>query len=146
MDPVPVFSQIKSFAQWAIAGDSEGARETQIQFVKGLRVKLDYVPVVGPLKGAVHYVCGDEEGGDNAVKASFHTTGVIGGGVTGFMVGGPVGAAAGVVAGGFVMDFRFVEDVLRITKDPKDGGNYVDLIGRAVLDVMPESKIRFILF
>ncbi|KAL3837578.1 hypothetical protein ACJMK2_022926 [Sinanodonta woodiana] len=183
MDAVPFLSQIKSFAQWAsrnskgaretqmnflklcpvvsqgtsmvqaIAGNSEGARETQMQFLKGVNGMVDSVPGVGHVKGAVHYVFGDREGGDNAMKAASHTTGVIGGGVGGFIVGGPVGAVAGGVAGGILMDdiitlaevavngeeakpYGACDTIMRIIKDPTDGGNYVDLIGASVLDGM----------
>ncbi|KAL3837645.1 hypothetical protein ACJMK2_022991 [Sinanodonta woodiana] len=181
MDAVPLFSQIKSFAQWAsgnsegaretqknflkmcpvvsqrtslvqaIAGDWEGARETQIQFLMFVDGMVDSVPVVGHVKGAVHYVCGDKERGDNAMKAASHTTGVIGGGVGGFLVGGPVGAAAGGAYGGVLMDgiislaevavdgekakpYGFLENVVHIANNPMDGGSYVDLIGSIVLD------------
>ncbi|KAL3837580.1 hypothetical protein ACJMK2_022928 [Sinanodonta woodiana] len=183
MDAVPVFSQIKSLAQWAtgnkkgavvtqdnflklcpvvsqgtsvvqaIAGDCEGARETQIQFLKGINGMVNSVPVVGHVKGAVHYVCGDKEGGDNAMKAASHTTGVIGGGVGGFLVGGPVGAAAGGAYGGVLMDgiislaevavdgekakpYGACDTIMRIIEDPSDGGNYVDLIGATAFDAM----------
>lgn len=64
----------------------------------------DGTPGVGHVKGAVHYACGDKDGGDAAMKASSRTVGVIGGGVAGFAVGGPVGAAMGGVAGGGAMD------------------------------------------
>ncbi|KAK6474083.1 hypothetical protein HHUSO_G26236 [Huso huso] len=181
MDAIPVFSQLKSFVQWAsgdskgaeetqtnflklcpvvsqgrsavqaIMGDEKGARETQIEFLKGVNGMVDSVPVVGHVKGTVHYICGDKEGGDNAMKAASHTTGVIGGGVGGFLIGGPVGAAVLGAAGGALMDevitigeiavngekakpYGFVDNVVRIVENPKNGGNYVDLIGATVLD------------
>ena len=62
------------------------------------------VPVVGHIKGGIHYICGDDEKGDDAMKASSRTTAVFGGGVGGFFVGGPVGAVAGGVAAGAVVD------------------------------------------
>lgn len=125
MDGFPVISQVKSLVQWAsgdsegaeetqknflklcpvisqatsavqaIAGDEEGARETQLAFLEGVNAMVDSVPVVGHVKGTVHYICGDKDRGDNAMKAASHTTGVIGEGVAGFLIGGPVGAAAG---------------------------------------------------
>ncbi|MGH0141274.1 UNVERIFIED_CONTAM: hypothetical protein FKN15_077998 [Acipenser sinensis] len=181
MDAIPVLSQLKSFVQWvagdsegaeetqanflqrcpvvaqgtsavqAIMGDQEGARQTQIEFLKGLNDKVDSVPVVGHVKGTVHYICGDKKGGDKAMKAASHTAGVIGGGVGGFLVGGPAGAVVLGAAGGALMDgaitigdsavngenakpYGFVDNVVRIVDDPTNGGNYVDLIGATVLD------------
>jgi len=63
----------------------------------------DGIPVVGHVKGGIHYAVGDREGGDKAMKAASRTVGVIGGGILG-MAGGPAGAIAGGVAGGAVMD------------------------------------------
>ena len=60
----------------------------------------DGIPVVGHVKGGIHYICGDKEGGDNAMKSSSRTVGVIGGGVGGFFVGGPAGAIGGGLTGG----------------------------------------------
>jgi len=64
---------------------------------------VDNVPVVGHVKGAVHYVCGDKEGGDKAMKSASRTTGVVLGGAAG-IVGGPAGMVAGGVAGGAAVD------------------------------------------
>ena len=99
----PVVSQGTSAVQ-AMMGDTEGARETQLEFVGFLNDTADSIPVVGHVKGGIHYVCGDTEGGDKAMKSSSRTTGVIGGGVVGFVFGGPPGAAVGGAAGGLLVD------------------------------------------
>ena len=57
------------------------------------------VPIVGHIKGGIHYACGDKDGGDNAMKAASRTIGVVGGGAVGIL-GGPAGMIAGGVAGG----------------------------------------------
>ena len=62
------------------------------------------VPVVGHIKGGVHYIVGDTEGGDNCMKAASRTTGAVLGAAGGFVVGGPAGAVAGGVAGGAALD------------------------------------------
>ena len=64
----------------------------------------DSVPVIGHAKGTIHYICGDREGGDNAMKAASRTIGVAAGGIGGFVVGGPIGAVAGGISGGAAMD------------------------------------------
>ncbi|PAV85736.1 hypothetical protein WR25_14784 isoform B [Diploscapter pachys] len=64
----------------------------------------DGFPVVGHIKGAIHYIARDKDGGDKAMKSASRTTGVMAGGVGGFFVGGPVGAVAGGIAGGLAMD------------------------------------------
>lgn len=65
---------------------------------------VDGVPGVGHAKGAIHYLVGDEIGGDKAMKSASRTVGVIAGGAGGFVVGGPVGAVAGGIAGGAAAD------------------------------------------
>jgi len=64
---------------------------------------VDNVPVVGHVKGAVHYVCGDKDGGDKAMKSASRTTGVIIGGAVG-IAAGPAGMVAGGIAGGAAVD------------------------------------------
>jgi len=64
---------------------------------------VDNVPVVGHVKGAVHYVCGDKEGGDKAMKSASRTSGVIIGGAVG-IAAGPAGMVAGGIAGGAAVD------------------------------------------
>jgi len=64
---------------------------------------VDNVPVVGHIKGAIHYACDDKEGGDKAMKSASRTTGVVAGAVVG-IPGGPVCMMAGGAAGGAAMD------------------------------------------
>ena len=61
------------------------------------------VPVVGHIKGAVHYAMNDKEKGDEAMKTASRTVGVIAGGIIGSLAG-PVGAVSGGIAGGALMD------------------------------------------
>ena len=72
--------------------------------VSTLNDAVDGVPVLGHVKGAIHYAVGDESGGEKAMKSASRTVGVIGGGAAGFVVGGPVGAVAGGIAGGAAAD------------------------------------------
>jgi len=65
---------------------------------------VDGIPGVGHAKGAIHYLVGDEIGGEKAMKSASRTVGVIAGGTGGFVVGGPVGAVAGGIAGGAAAD------------------------------------------
>merc|ERR1712172_31211 len=50
---------------------------------------LDGTPVVGHIKGAIHYAVGDTEGGDSIMRSASRTIGVIGGGA----------AADGIITG-----------------------------------------------
>ena len=65
---------------------------------------IDATPVVGHIKGGIHYACGDKRGGDASMKKASRATGVIGGAVVGTLVGGPAGTVAGAIAGGAAMD------------------------------------------
>jgi hypothetical protein len=58
------------------------------------------IPVVGHAKGAIHYMCGDKEGGNQAMNAATRSIVVGGGGIVGFCTAGPAGTAlAGAAAG-----------------------------------------------
>ena len=65
---------------------------------------LSSAPVVGHIKGGIHYAVGDKEGGDNCMRAASRTTAVVAGGVAGTFAGGPAGAIAGGVAAGAACD------------------------------------------
>jgi len=64
--------------------------------VKAVSDVADGIPGVGHVKGSVHYILGDKEAGDNAMKSASRTTAVIGGAA----FGGPAGA----IAAGAAMD------------------------------------------
>ena len=66
----PVVSQTRSLVEVSM-GDADAATETQKQFVQGANDFADKLPVVGHVKGGIHYACGDREGGD---KAMMHAT------------------------------------------------------------------------
>ena len=44
---------------------------------------VDGVPVVGHVKGGIHYIAGDKDGGERAMNAASKTTRVITGGIVG---------------------------------------------------------------
>ena len=176
MDAFPVASQAKSLIQWAAGdskgakqtqenfskqcivvsqvrsaveaakGDKEAARDTQKQFLSMVDGTVSAVPVVGHVKGAIHYATGNKEKGHAAMKASSRSTGVMIGGAAGFIAGGPVGAVAGGVTGGVAMDgiitgadsakhkeFRPYGD-FELVKDPKNPGKWCDVVGGKVID------------
>lgn len=99
----PIISQGAALGA-LIAGDADYAKESQLYFVKNVSNTIDAVPVVGHVKGGIHYAFGDAEGGDNAMKAASRTVGVAAGGIGGFVVAGPVGAVVGGIGGGTAMD------------------------------------------
>lgn len=146
----PIVSQVRSAVE-AIGGDAQAARETQLEFVGLLSNVANAVPVVGHVKGAIHYAAGDKEGGHQAMKSSSRSIGVIGGGVGGFFVGGPVGAVAGGIAGGVALDGLttgvdslvhqkykpngFLQTIDNIDKDEGHrAGHVFDLVGGVALD------------
>ena len=142
-------SQARSLVEVSM-GDADSARETQKQFVKGVGDTIDGTPALGHLKGGIHYLANDREGGDKAMKAASRTTGVMAGGVAGFCVGGPGGAVAGGIAGGAVMDgittgvdslvhgeYRpdgTVANVTALVENPKDPGQWYDTVTAPAFD------------
>ena len=139
----PVASQVRSAIEW-YNGDSAAARQTQMEFLKGASAFVDGIPVMGHVKGVVHYFWGDKDGGHQAMKSASRTAGIIGGGAAGFLVGGPVGAVGGGVGGGFVMDGTTTvvdsavhgeyrpagtfANVTELINNPKDPGQWFDTV------------------
>jgi len=62
------------------------------------------IPVVGHIKGGIHWMAGDTAGCDAALNSATRATGVVGGVLGGLIAGGPPGAIAGGIAGGAAMD------------------------------------------
>ncbi len=101
---------------------------------------LNSIPVVGHAKGVLHYVCGDDEGGDKAILAATRGAAVVGAGAVGALAG-PVGAiAAGAAAGAvydtgaaIVTDGKQVAGIVKIFENPGEIGAWVgagvDLVG-----------------
>lgn len=82
----------------------ESSKQAAKATASTLNDAVDGIPVVGHAKGTIHYLVGDESGGEKAIKSASRTVGVIAGGAGGFVVGGPVGAVAGGIAGGAAAD------------------------------------------
>ncbi|KAH9522800.1 hypothetical protein DERF_006358 [Dermatophagoides farinae] len=122
-DWIPVLSQMKSFVQ-VITGDMEGACQTQANFSRECPIVsqnwlvvmgeaaietqrrclstmndfVDGLPIVGHVKGGIHHLIGDHEGGNRAFKAATRTLVVIGAGAVATIFTGsavPAGIAAG---------------------------------------------------
>jgi len=103
----------------------------------------DNIPVVGHIKGTVHYISGDQEAGDKAMKDSSRATAVTAGGIGGFCVAGPVGAVAGGLGAGAAVDTAItgvdsavhgkyrphgnIKNVGNIVNDPSDVSAWADL-------------------
>lgn len=92
-----IASQVTSLVQ-CLNGDNEAARKTQIKFLKSVEIFVDSVPVVGHIKGGIHYAIGQKEKGHSAMKSSSGTVVSIAAGVGGTMVAGPIGGASSAVA------------------------------------------------
>lgn len=81
---------------------------TQAKFINATKESvvciLNGTPVIGHAKAMAHYVMGDTQSGNQALKASTRTMGVISGGSIGMAMGGPTFAFAGGIAGGATVD------------------------------------------
>ena len=99
----PVISQTRSLVH-SLSGDQKQARQVQKEFGKNLNVAVDSVPVIGHIKGGVHYALGDSDGGSTAIKRATKPIGIIVGGATGLVVGGITGAVEGAEIGGKAVD------------------------------------------
>ncbi|XP_060765322.1 uncharacterized protein LOC132873613 isoform X2 [Neoarius graeffei] len=173
MDAIPLLSQAKSLVQLAcgdtegasrtqknfvrrcpvvsqavalgakLAGEDEEAEEIWKEGLETIGGFADGMPVIGHVKGAIHYACGDKKGGDEAMKSASRTAGSMAGGIVGFVVGGPVGAVVGGIESAAAMDlittavdsavheeFRpagYFAQIEGVTENPKDPGKWFDL-------------------
>ena len=142
----PIISQGRSFIEWSIYKDSTAAAETQRECGRFFLNIFSGLPIIGHVKGTVHYIVGDKAGGEIAMKAATRTTSVIAGGIGGFFVAGPVGATAASVAAGAAFDSTVTAvDSIRYDKfepygilepfaDPTNAGKWCDAIGGVALD------------
>jgi len=88
-------------------GNTEEAKNVQYDYLNGCKQTFNgitnSVPGVGHIKGSIHYYYGDRDSGDEAMKSSSRTVGVIIGAVVGLAVG-PAGAISGGIIGGQSMN------------------------------------------
>uniref|UniRef100_A0AC34FH74 Uncharacterized protein n=1 Tax=Panagrolaimus sp. ES5 TaxID=591445 RepID=A0AC34FH74_9BILA len=90
----PIVSQVTSVVQ-LIGGDADGALETQKKCLGTLNNVANGVPLIGHIKGGIHHLCGDEDGGDRAMKAANRSSVVIASGAAAGLASGAAGIAAG---------------------------------------------------
>ncbi len=92
---------------------------------------VNSVPIVGHIKGMVHYACGDTERGDAAVRSATRTTVVLGAGVAGALAG-PAGAVAAATAAGAAADLTYyangearLHGIARVIKTPRKAQSWL---------------------
>lgn len=83
--------------------DSQGKREESKQleekYLNSMSSFADAIPVVGHVKGCVHYAMGDTDAGNKSMEASTRTTAVLGAGIATGGLGGGLALGAGVGVG-----------------------------------------------
>lgn len=96
----PGASQITSFV-YACKNDNEEATKIQKECGRAMEGLADGIPVVGHIKGGIHYAMGDQTKGDECMVGATKSTLVLAAGVaTGGVGGGAVAAAfAGIAVG-----------------------------------------------
>jgi hypothetical protein len=99
----PILSQAASLG-YAAAGNNEKALDLQAKFAEDMGTVIDSIPVAGHIKGGIHYALGQNDKGEESMKAASRSVGVVVGGVGGFAAGGPAGGFAGGIAGGLISD------------------------------------------
>lgn len=134
----PLVSQTRSLIEH-LAGDDIAALDTQLVFVEGMNKLANSLPIVGHAKGLVHYALNDKESGNDAMKSSSRTIGVIGGAVAGGLTVGPMGAFAGGVMAGVAMDGIITGADYYINKEEYRPHGYVAAMSSLVKDEV-ESK------
>ena len=99
-----VVSQARTMTE-AATGNVKAAQETQAAYLdssaKFLMGVVDNFPVVGHIKGSIHYALGEEEKGRNCMIGASRLVAAVGGGLA---FGGPCCAIAGAVTGAASFD------------------------------------------
>ena len=116
-----------SYAYGYVSGDNEYidyGTEALKQGTQTIGNIANGIPVVGHIKGGIHHMCGDTEGGNRALVSATRTTVVMGSGAAGFVVGGPMGAAAAGAGAGVAFDGMHT-----IAEGNKDGPHGVWSLG-----------------
>lgn len=91
---------VNMFVQ-TVNGDTKQLNQIQDSFCNAAQDLMDGIPVVGHVKGVVHYAMGDNEKGHRSMESATRTTAVVGVGIAtgGLGAGLAVGAAAGIGTG-----------------------------------------------
>ncbi|KAJ5116800.1 hypothetical protein N7456_001148 [Penicillium angulare] len=126
MTTFPFISQLKSAFQ-AVTGDLDGAKKTQESFLEAWRDHpletvgdiADGIPVVGHIKGVVHFAMGDTEAGIRAEEGATRTLAVV---AAGALVAASGGTAAPILAG--VVAGLAADGVLTGIESARHGGKF----------------------
>lgn len=94
----PVISQTRSLVH-SMSGEHDKALEIQQEFGKNLNIAIESVPVLGHIKGGVHYALGDDVEATSAIKRATKPIGIVVGGAAGMVLGGITGAREGAELG-----------------------------------------------
>lgn len=88
----------------AARGETKEAQRTAQEANAAMDGLANGIPLVGHVKAGVHLALGDQPAAEEAWRAATRTTCVVAGGVGGAVTSGPVGAVAGGMAGGALVD------------------------------------------
>jgi len=137
----PLVAPVRAIVEHA-SGKHEEAKKTWSYLGKNYEGMVDTIPLVGHIKGGIHYATGDTQRGDEIMKAATRPIGTVVGGVGGLIVAGPAGAVVGGIAGGAAMDgvitgvesainkeyvpHGYVKTATRLVKSEGSAGEYFD--------------------
>jgi len=117
----------------SVKSTAKAAEKTADVVVKDVNALANSTPIVGHIKGGIHYACGENEEGDIAMKSASRTAAVAVGGAIG-VVGGPAGVVAGSLVAGGIMDATttVVESVIKDEYTPSGTIASLERIVKAV--------------
>ena len=122
-----IANPINAIIQYTI-GNHEKCDRLEDSYLSSLSSCANGIPVVGHVKGGVHYIMGDIKKGNRSMEASTRTTAVFGAGLIagGLGAGVAVGAIAGIGTG-------VVYDSAATVIDAAKNGDKANLHGTLVL-------------
>lgn len=123
----PVAATIKTIGMVANDEDDEEIEEVWKKVGSSYVELADGVPVVGHVKGVVHYIAGDREKGDHCMKAASRSAAVVAATVATAGMGAPLMAASAVAAGVAMDEVTTVCDSL-VHQELRPNGHFASIV------------------
>lgn len=127
-----------------VCGKDKLAKKLLKEANSNMNSLVNSMPVIGHIKGLVHYALDDKEAGHEAIASASRTIVMVVAGATGFFVAGPVGAAVSRTQMGLVWDtgVNYLSNgktklgVYQTYDNPSDPRSYVGAISSVLSDAL----------
>lgn len=145
MTTLPLFSQLVSM-KYAVEGEVDTAKAIQKEYFHQVSRTIDYIPLIGLVKGLTHFALKDPEGGNHAIIATIKGSLIAAGAVFGLPVG-MLGILTGAVAGcavGSVLSSSPTEpiDDIRVELAQNENGENGENTGKSIQHSLATQDVQ----